>query len=76
MVLQGEWDIRVPKDQAMQLVDILQKAGKTVEVKYYPDEGHGFMKRERTSSMVYPASVAWFDKYSPKAPQRETPAEK
>jgi dipeptidyl aminopeptidase/acylaminoacyl peptidase len=71
LVLQGERDIRVPKDQAMQLVDILQKAGKTVEVKYYPDEGHGFMKREDQLDELT-RSVAWFDKYLKSAPGDHT----
>jgi dipeptidyl aminopeptidase/acylaminoacyl peptidase len=68
LVLQGERDIRVPKDQAMQLVDILQKAGKTVEVKYYRDEGHGFIKREDQFDELT-RSVAWFDKYLKSAPE-------
>ena len=46
LVLQGENDIRVPKEEAEQIVKILQDAGKTVEFHYYAAEGHGFAKRE------------------------------
>jgi len=46
LLLQGENDIRVPKGEAEQAVRILCDAGKTVDVHYYPTEGHGFVKRE------------------------------
>ena len=62
LVLQGENDIRVPKQQAEQVVDVLKKAGKTVEVKYYPLEGHGFAKRENQIDSIR-RTVDWFDKY-------------
>jgi dipeptidyl aminopeptidase/acylaminoacyl peptidase len=62
LVLQGERDIRVPKEEAVQLVDILKKEGKTVEAVYYPEEGHGFIKREDQLDELT-RSMAWFDKY-------------
>jgi dipeptidyl aminopeptidase/acylaminoacyl peptidase len=62
LVLQGENDIRVPKQQAEQIVDILKKEGKTVDVKYYPQEGHGFYKRENQIDSIQ-RTIAWFDKY-------------
>jgi dipeptidyl aminopeptidase/acylaminoacyl peptidase len=62
LVLQGERDIRVPKEEAEQVVKILQQNGKTVEAKYYPEEGHGFMKREDQIDALN-RIVAWFDKY-------------
>jgi dipeptidyl aminopeptidase/acylaminoacyl peptidase len=62
LVLQGENDIRVPKGQAEQVVDILKKAGKTVDVKYYPKQGHVFQKRKNQIDSIQ-RTIAWFDKY-------------
>lgn len=62
LVLQGENDIRVPKEEAEQVVDILKKEGKTVDVHYYPQEGHGFAKRENQIDALR-RIVEWFDKY-------------
>jgi dipeptidyl aminopeptidase/acylaminoacyl peptidase len=39
LVLQGENDPRVPKEETEQLVDILKKRGNVVDVVYYPGEG-------------------------------------
>jgi dipeptidyl aminopeptidase/acylaminoacyl peptidase len=62
LVLQGERDIRVPKEEAEQVVDILKKEGRTVDAVYYPEEGHGFIKREHQVDELT-RSVDWFDKY-------------
>jgi dipeptidyl aminopeptidase/acylaminoacyl peptidase len=62
LVLQGENDPRVPKEETEQLVSILRKRGATVEVVYYPDEGHGFDKVEHQIDAAR-RIVAWFDKY-------------
>ena len=62
LVLQGENDIRVPKEEAAQVVQILRSAGKTVDVTYYPQEGHGFMKREDQIDALT-RIVNWFDRY-------------
>ncbi|HUA16604.1 MAG TPA: S9 family peptidase [Verrucomicrobiae bacterium] len=62
LVLQGENDPRVPKEEAQQVVDLLKKDGKTVDVHYYPNEGHGFEKRENRIDAIR-RMVAWFDKY-------------
>ncbi len=62
LVLQGENDPRVPKEEAEQVVEILKKDGKTVDVHYYPNEGHGFEKRENQIDSIR-RSVEWFDKY-------------
>ena len=62
LVLQGENDPRVPKEEAEQVVDILKKDGKTVDAHYYSNEGHGFSKRENQIDSVRRA-VEWFDKY-------------
>jgi dipeptidyl aminopeptidase/acylaminoacyl peptidase len=62
LVLQGERDIRVPKEEAEQVVAILKKDGRTVDAVYYPEEGHGFIKREHQVDELT-RSVGWFDKY-------------
>jgi dipeptidyl aminopeptidase/acylaminoacyl peptidase len=46
LVLQGDNDIRVPREEAEQVVKTLRDAGKTVDARYYANEGHGFTKRE------------------------------
>lgn len=62
LVLQGENDPRVPKEETERLVSILKQRGATVEVVYYPDEGHGFDKIEHQIDAAR-RIVAWFDKY-------------
>jgi dipeptidyl aminopeptidase/acylaminoacyl peptidase len=62
LVLQGENDPRVPKEEAEQVVKLLQADGKTVDVHYYPNEGHGFDKRENRIDAIR-RTVEWFDKY-------------
>jgi dipeptidyl aminopeptidase/acylaminoacyl peptidase len=76
LVLQGENDPRVPKEEADQIVQLLRNDGKTVAVHYYPNEGHGFEKRENQIDSIR-RTLAWFDKYlknaaaaSPAASQR------
>jgi dipeptidyl aminopeptidase/acylaminoacyl peptidase len=62
LVLQGERDIRVPKEEAEQVVSILKADGRTVEAVYYPEEGHGFLKREDQKDELT-RSAAWFEHY-------------
>ncbi|MBV8683027.1 MAG: S9 family peptidase [Caulobacteraceae bacterium] len=62
LVLQGDNDIRVPRTQALQIVDLLKKDGRTVDVHFYPNEGHGFVKRENQIDALE-RTIAWFDKY-------------
>jgi dipeptidyl aminopeptidase/acylaminoacyl peptidase len=62
LVLQGENDIRVPREEAAQVVEILKKDGRTVDVVYYPQEGHGFIKREDQIDEIT-RMIDWFDKY-------------
>jgi dipeptidyl aminopeptidase/acylaminoacyl peptidase len=62
LVLQGNNDPRVPKEEAEQVVDLLKKDGKTVDAHYYPNEGHGFEKRENQIDSIR-RSLDWFDKY-------------
>jgi dipeptidyl aminopeptidase/acylaminoacyl peptidase len=66
LVLQGENDIRVPKEESDQVVAILKQAGHTVEAHYYPQEGHGFAKRENQIDAIK-RMVDWFEKYIPAA---------
>ena len=62
LVLQGENDIRVPKEEAEQVVDILKSEGRTVDAIFFPEEGHGFVKREHRREELTRA-VAWLQKY-------------
>ena len=62
LVLQGINDIRVPKEEAEQVVSILKQEGRTVEAHYYPNEGHGFSKRENQIDAMR-RTIAWFDTY-------------
>jgi len=66
LVLQGENDIRVPKEESDQVVSILKQEGHTVDVHYYPQEGHGFTKRENQIDALK-RLVGWFEKYLPTA---------
>jgi dipeptidyl aminopeptidase/acylaminoacyl peptidase len=62
LVLQGDNDPQVPKEEAQQVVDILKKEGRVVDVHYYPNEGHGFVKRENQLDCIQ-RTIAWFDRY-------------
>jgi len=62
LVLQGDNDPRVPKEEAQQVVDLLKKDGKSVDAHYYANEGHGFEKRENRIDAIQ-RTVQWFDKY-------------
>jgi dipeptidyl aminopeptidase/acylaminoacyl peptidase len=62
LVLQGDNDPRVPKEEAEQIVQLLQRDGKTVAAHYYPNEGHGFEKRENQIDSIR-RTIEWFDKY-------------
>jgi len=45
LILQGENDPRVPKEESDQVVERLRALGRRVEYVVYPGEGHGFTKR-------------------------------
>jgi dipeptidyl aminopeptidase/acylaminoacyl peptidase len=62
LILHGDRDIRVPKEEAEQVASILRAEGRTVDAVYYPDEGHGFAKREHQEDELTRV-VAWFEKY-------------
>lgn len=61
LVLQGDNDPQVPREEAQQVVDILKKEGRIVDVRYYQNEGHGFMKRENQLDSIQ-RTIAWFDR--------------
>jgi dipeptidyl aminopeptidase/acylaminoacyl peptidase len=67
LVLQGDNDIRVPKEEAQQVVEILKQNGKTVDVHYYGAEGHGFTKRENQIDAMH-RMIDWFDRYLKNTP--------
>jgi dipeptidyl aminopeptidase/acylaminoacyl peptidase len=62
LVLQGENDIRVPREQAQMVIDRLKAQGTVVDSHFYPAEGHGFAKQENQIDSIE-RLVAWFDKY-------------
>jgi dipeptidyl aminopeptidase/acylaminoacyl peptidase len=62
LILQGENDIRVRKEEAEQVYDILKKEGRTFDAHFYPAEGHGFAKPENQIDSIR-RTVDWFDKY-------------
>ena len=62
LVLQGDNDTRIPKEESERLVDMLRKQGNTVDVVYYPNEGHGFEKVEDQIDAAK-RTVDWFDRY-------------
>ena len=62
LVLQGDNDPRVPKEEAQQVVDLLKKDGKIVVAHYYSNEGHGFSKRENQIDAIR-RTLEWFDEY-------------
>jgi dipeptidyl aminopeptidase/acylaminoacyl peptidase len=62
LLLQGENDVRVPKEEAEQIVDRLRAKGNIVEAHYYPQEGHGWRKREDQIDALR-RTVDWFNRY-------------
>lgn len=62
LVLQGANDITDPMEEAEQVVEILKRAGCVVAAHYYPNEGHGFSKRENQIDAIT-RTIEWFDQY-------------
>lgn len=62
LVLQGDNDSRVTKDQAEKVIGVLKAKGRTVEAHFYPGEGHAFFKREDQVDALE-RTVAWMEKY-------------
>lgn len=62
LVLQGENDPLVPAHESRQVVDYLETRGRTVEAKFYEEEGHGFAQPANQQDALARA-VAWFERY-------------
>jgi dipeptidyl aminopeptidase/acylaminoacyl peptidase len=62
LVLHGNNDIRVPKEESEQVVALIQAQHGTVESHYYSNEGHGFSKRENQIDALE-RTVGWLDRY-------------
>ena len=60
--LQGENDVRVPKEEAEQIASMLHAQSNTVEVHYYAQEGHGWRRREDQIDALR-RTVEWFERY-------------
>lgn len=60
--LQGDRDIRVPRRQAEEVAAILAEIGIPNETVFYPDEGHGFAKRENQIDSLR-RIIDWFDRH-------------
>ncbi|WAC23106.1 alpha/beta fold hydrolase [Blastomonas sp. SL216] len=69
LTIQGENDIRVPRGQAQEVNDLLKAKGNIVETIFYPQEGHGFDRRENRLDSLR-RTVAWFDTYLKGQPAR------
>ena len=52
----------MPKEEAEQAIAMLKKDGKIADAHFYPDEGHGFQKREDQIDSMRRA-IEWFDRY-------------
>jgi dipeptidyl aminopeptidase/acylaminoacyl peptidase len=62
LLLQGENDVRVPREEAEQIENKLRAQGNTVEAHYYAQEGHGWRKREDQIDTLR-RTVEWFNRY-------------
>jgi dipeptidyl aminopeptidase/acylaminoacyl peptidase len=62
MVLQGANDPRVLKKESDEVVEIVKKNGVPVEYIVFPDEGHGFVKKENEIK-GYGRILQFLDKY-------------
>jgi dipeptidyl aminopeptidase/acylaminoacyl peptidase len=62
IVLQGENDPRVLKAESQEIVDAVKKKGVPVELLLFPNEGHGFARRD-TQEKAYTATLQFLDKY-------------
>ena len=62
IVLQGENDPRVLKAESEEIVDAVKKKGVPVELLLFPNEGHGFARKE-TQEKAYAATLKFLDQY-------------
>jgi dipeptidyl aminopeptidase/acylaminoacyl peptidase len=68
LILQGDNDVRVPKEEAEQIIQLMQSDGQIVDAHFYSDEGHGLVKREDKIDALK-RTIDWFDRYVMKLPQ-------
>lgn len=62
LVLQGDNDPRVPREETEQVISLLKKRGTIVDAQYYAAEGHGFAKRENQVDAIQ-RTLDWFERY-------------
>ncbi len=62
IVLQGENDPRVLKKESDEIVEAVRKKGVPVEYIVFPNEGHGFSRKE-SQEKAYTATLEFLDKY-------------
>jgi dipeptidyl aminopeptidase/acylaminoacyl peptidase len=62
IVLQGENDPRVLKAESEEIVEAVKKKGVPVEFLLFPNEGHGFARKD-TQEKAYAATLTFLDKY-------------
>lgn len=68
LVLQGEKDPRVLRQESDEIVAAARQRGTPVEYLIFPNEGHGFARKE-TQVKAYQAVLVFLDKYLPEAPR-------
>ena len=62
LVLQGANDARVPKQESDEIVAAARRNGAAVEYLVFPDEGHGFARREN-ELRAYGAVLAFLGRH-------------
>ncbi|MFL6193277.1 MAG: alpha/beta fold hydrolase [Thermoanaerobaculia bacterium] len=62
LVLQGENDPRVLKAESDEIVEAVRKKGVPVEYVIFPNEGHGFQRRE-SQEKAFTTALQFLDKY-------------
>lgn len=62
LIIHGGKDPLIPVSQAEEMYKALSNAGKTVEIKIYPNEGHGVRDPE-SSQELSGLTFSWFEKY-------------
>ncbi|GJG86263.1 peptidase S9 [Gemmatimonadetes bacterium T265] len=72
LVLQGANDARVLRQESDEIVAAVRRNGVPVEYRVFPDEGHGFVRRENQLA-AYGAVVGFLGRYLPDA-RRSTDA--
>ncbi|HET7161250.1 MAG TPA: S9 family peptidase [Rhodanobacteraceae bacterium] len=71
LILQGDNDPIVPKEEATQAMHTIKASGRIVEAHFYPDEGHSLDKREDQIDALQ-RTVAWFNRYLKNEPAAAT----